>query len=90
MNADELHRQRQARARAVPGVDLHGIDLSGLDLHGALLLGANLSNANLFNAKLINADLSSANLSGAIVTQEQLDTAASLQGVTMPDGTIHP
>src|SRR6266567_4208224 len=49
-----------------------------------------LSNANLSQANLYDADLSDANLSGAIgTTPEQLATAKSLKGATMPDGTKH-
>ena len=45
--------------------------------------------ANLREANLVKADLTGANLSGANVTSEQLGKAASLEGMTMPDGTKH-
>jgi hypothetical protein len=72
--------------------DLHGADLSAggiiLDFPGTaspLKIGA-----NLFEANLKETDLSGTNLSGATVTFEQLYEAKSLQGATMPDGSIHP
>ena len=84
--------------------DLEGADLSnahvwGANLSGAGLMEANLSGADLSTidlrsadltaAKLIAADLSNADLSNAKVTEEQLKTAQSLKGATMPDGSIH-
>lgn len=85
--------------------DLYGANFSGADLRRANLSGAilieanldsadldsaNLSRANLSRANLSGANLSRANLSGAAITNEQLAKAKSLQGATMPDGTIHP
>ncbi len=89
----------------LPFARLHGAFLDGAQFHKAFLIGANLSNAILYatdlngadlrgadlrGANLGNADLSEANLSEAIVTTEQLKTARSLKGATMPDGSIHP
>ena len=56
---------------------------------------ANLSNSDLryidlTHTDLINANLSNANLKGAMITQNQLAQTSSLQGATMPDGSIHP
>ena len=66
-------------------------DLSGADFNDADLSDADLSDAILFNVDLSNADLSGANLAGAIgTTPEQLEKAKSLNGATMPDGSIHP
>jgi len=70
-------------------------NLESAQLTHTHLEGANLKKANLKNAKLSGADLTSANLdeadlSGAKVTKEQLDRAKSLQGATMPDGSIQP
>jgi uncharacterized protein YjbI with pentapeptide repeats len=82
------------------GHDLAGIDLSSLNLSGANferanlwdtnLHRANLSGANLKGAHLGRANLKGANLNKAWVTREQLDRAESLEGATMPDGSIHP
>ena len=86
------------------GADLWGADLSGnlssailirailirADLSEAFLSEATLSNANQNGADLSDANLRGANLRGAIVTQEQLAKAKSLQGATMPDGSKHP
>ncbi len=44
----------------------------------------------LTNADLRGAHLTNANLKGTQVTNEQLAQAFSLQGATMPDGSIHP
>lgn len=76
------------------GADLRGGRLSGAVLSGAVLSGAALSEAvlsgaNLSGAILIDANLSRAILTGAVVTEAQLAQAASLEGATMPDGTVH-
>lgn len=73
---------------------LGGADLSEADLQGAILVPADLSGANLNRARLSMADLNLANLrradlTGARVTDEQLEKAASLEGTTLPDGTVH-
>ena len=80
---------------------LYRADLGGADLSEAILSGANLSQADLSGADLSGADLSGADLSkanlhgvnlrgarldGATVALEQLEQAASLEGVIMPDG----
>ncbi len=75
--------------------NLSEANLTRTDLSEANLSQANLSRANLTAADLTRADLSEANLSqadltGAIVSTEQLNRAKSLQGATMPDGSIHP
>lgn len=72
--------------------ELEGINLNGANLsdgadpesRGALLMGANLQ-----DAYLRGADLSRANLEGATgITERGLQQqAASLEGVTMPDGS---
>ena len=88
------------------GVDLSQTDLSFTDLSGADLSGANLSLASLSLANLRNADLSGANLRKTYLsdadlseanligakntTDEQLNTARSLQGAVMPNGSKHP
>jgi uncharacterized protein YjbI with pentapeptide repeats len=62
------------------------------NLTDADLSHANLSHANLSHATLQHADLSSADLTGADLTDakgwttEQLRSAKSLEGATMPDG----
>jgi uncharacterized protein YjbI with pentapeptide repeats len=83
------------------GADLSGAKLANVDLsnaeklwkkgtdmweRGAGLGHADLSGANLSGADLSSANLESANLQGANVTDEQLDQAKSLEGVTMPNG----
>jgi hypothetical protein len=64
------------------------------NLTEAYLSGANLSDADLSAANLLRADLSGANLREAhlyeaMVTPEQLRSASSLNGATMPDGTTY-
>jgi len=44
----------------------------------------------LVEADLDGANLDGANLFGAKFTTKQLDSAKSLKGATMPDGSIHP
>jgi uncharacterized protein YjbI with pentapeptide repeats len=75
-------REFDLRGRDLRGANLRGADLSGRDLRKADLRGADLLYANL-----AGANLSGANLQGALVTDEQLAKAASLDGATMPDGT---
>jgi uncharacterized protein YjbI with pentapeptide repeats len=82
------------------GADLSGATLVGTNLSDAQLVKANLSDTNLASANLSGAYLRNANLSNAFlvvanltdakVTEEQLKTARSLKGATMPDGSKHP
>jgi len=71
---------------------LEGADLMGANLKGADLEGANLTGAKLHYVKLEGADLTEANLKGVTgINEDQLEKQAqSLQGATMPDGSIHP
>jgi Pentapeptide repeats (8 copies) len=70
--------------------DLSGARLSGVNLYEADLRETNLSRAHLRNSTLRGADLSGANLKDATnIPPEQLEKAKSLQGATMPDGSIH-
>ena len=73
------------------GADLSHANLGGADLSRANLTEANLSGASLDRANLSLADLTEANLKDTIgVTVEELEKqAASLNGATMPDGSIH-
>jgi hypothetical protein len=76
------------------GADLRGADLSRAELRRAKVSGADLSGAKLSGADLIGADLSGAKLSGADltrakITRRQLAQARTLEGATMPDGTVH-
>jgi hypothetical protein len=72
------------------GADFAFADLSGANLNGANLRHAYLSEADLYGADLRSADLRSADLSHALdTTSQQLNTAYSLSGTTMPDGSIH-
>jgi uncharacterized protein YjbI with pentapeptide repeats len=65
-------------------------NLSDASLENASLCYAFLNFANLTSTNLSGADLTKANLKGAIVTDEKLAEAKSLQGATMPDGSIYP
>jgi hypothetical protein len=69
--------------------DLGGANLGEADLQEADLRKADLNLAVLSGAILRRANLTGANLTGAKVTKKQLDTARSLKGATMPDGSIH-
>ena len=68
---------------------LRGANLFGAILSNARLRGADLRGADLVAARLRGADLREANLQGAVVTDRQLGRAKSLEGATMPDGSIH-
>jgi uncharacterized protein YjbI with pentapeptide repeats len=81
---------------SLSGVGLRGADLSQLDLSEANLSGAVLRDADLSEAYLIETDLGDADLHDADlhdargVTEEQLEKQAqTLEGATMPDGSIH-
>jgi len=80
------------------GADLQEADLRGADLSGTNLVYVDLSHANLRRSDLSEADLSLANLTGAdlrsaflirttlsqaIITNEQLAQARSLEGAVM-------
>jgi uncharacterized protein YjbI with pentapeptide repeats len=78
------------------GADLRGVNLrfatlNGLDLSNADLSGANLSGTDMVNVKIDNANLSDANLAGVRgMSIEQLGKAGSLNGTTLPDGSVQP
>lgn len=65
-------------------------NLSNAHLNEANLSGAFLHGADLRKADLSGATLRKADLRGAEITQEQLSKVKSLEGATMPDGSIHP
>jgi uncharacterized protein YjbI with pentapeptide repeats len=72
------------------GTILFNADLSGANLSGANLSGANLRETYLVETNLSDTDLSGANLRDARgVTDKQLLQAKTLEGATMPDGSIH-
>jgi hypothetical protein len=86
------------RGSALPCANLSGARLSKADFTGASLYRADLSSADLSGAKLTatlgyanleNTNLSGADLSKAAVSPEQLNTAWSLKGATMPEGSKH-
>jgi uncharacterized protein YjbI with pentapeptide repeats len=68
--------------------DLRGVNLSRADLRRADLSDADLENANLRGANLTDADLSGASLVDAQVAAYQLATTKSLEGATLPDGSV--
>jgi uncharacterized protein YjbI with pentapeptide repeats len=71
------------------GANLTKANLNGVNLRETSLSGADLSSADLTGANLRDADLSGANLLGARVSPDQLAQAKSLQGATLPDGSLH-
>jgi hypothetical protein len=85
LNRRENHRSEQHRVR----LDLQEANLLFTNLPEANLVGANLLGANLLGANLQGANLVEANLLGAKITDEQLANTLSLQGATMPDGSVH-
>ncbi len=66
-------------------VSLSQANLTKINLSQAILSGANLSGADLSGA-----NLNGANLGGAIVTEEQLNKAKSLNLAIIPDESKHP
>jgi uncharacterized protein YjbI with pentapeptide repeats len=67
----------------------------GAHLNDAILSGADLSGADLRETYLVETNLRDTDLSGANlrdargVTDKQLLQAKTLEGATMPDGSIH-
>lgn len=90
----DLHRSDLTSAnlsRAIlRNTDLQQSDLSLADLRDADLTRAILKKVKLSGAKLAGADLTGAYLNDARgTTKRQLDSAKSLKGAYMPDGTKH-
>jgi hypothetical protein len=98
-------REANFREANLRDADLQGANLYGANLQRANLQGANLQDADLYGAYLKRADLQGANLQDADlqraylqdadladteVSKKQLATALSLEGATMPDGSIQP
>jgi hypothetical protein len=86
----EAHLIRRIQDEHRPIIDLYGANLERANLSGSflqriILKGADLSEANLSEANLTNADLSDAKG----LTEEQLAAAKTLEGATMPDGSVH-
>jgi len=65
------------------------VSLKEADLRKINLSHTDLSEADLSGASLVGADLSGASLSGTLFSDAQLKQAKTLQGATMPDGSIH-
>ncbi len=88
------------RRATLQSANLFAAFLANTNFANAMLIQANLSCTSLINANLSGADLQEANLGSAVlsganlkdakVTPEQLATAESLKGATMPDGSIYP
>jgi uncharacterized protein YjbI with pentapeptide repeats len=74
------------------GADLRDTVLIRTHLSWAVLRGADLRGTDLRDVVLIDADLRDAVLIGARgITNQQLEQQAmSLEGATMPDGSVHP
>jgi len=68
---------------SLANTDLHGANLSNVKLAYTLLPDTNFSEANLFKANMVGSRLTEATL-------EELKHAKSLEGITLPDGTILP
>jgi uncharacterized protein YjbI with pentapeptide repeats len=69
--------------------ELFKTDLSKTKLRNADLSHADLTQADLSGADLTMANLSGARLTGAKISPQQLASVASLEGATLPDGTLH-
>jgi len=72
------------------GNNFSGTSFINANLSYADLGGSNLTNADFSGATLTGADLSGANLNGAIISQEQLDQAASIEGAVLPKANAEP
>jgi len=95
LNWADLSGTDLSGANLTGGAHLNDAILSGADLSGANLSGANLSGADLRETYLVETNLRDTDLSGANlrdargVTDKQLLQAKTLEGATMPDGSIH-
>jgi len=86
----EAHLIRRMQEEHRPIIDLYGANLESANLSGSFLKRIILKGADLSGANLSGADLSEANLSEAKgLTHEQLTAAKTLEGATMPDGSVH-
>jgi uncharacterized protein YjbI with pentapeptide repeats len=87
---EAILREANLREALLLNTNLFGAVLEKANLKEALILKANLKEAFLEEADLSGAILS-ADMSGARdTTPEQLAKAKSLEGATMPDGSINP
>jgi uncharacterized protein YjbI with pentapeptide repeats len=84
-------RDADLRAADLRDALLSNADLRRADLRGANMNGATLRDADLSEAFLTGADLRGADLSGAKgITEEKLEEQAkTLEGATMPNGSIY-
>ena len=76
------------------GAFMRHANLSGANLQNAVLRNAVLNSTNMTDVDLRGADLRGAylvdaDLTGALVTLGQLDSANTLVGATLPDGSRH-
>jgi uncharacterized protein YjbI with pentapeptide repeats len=91
MSGADLREADLSNAELI-GSDLRGADLRGANMSGAILRNTDLSETYLSDATdLREAELSEADLRDARgVTEEHLgEQAKTLEGATMPDGSIH-
>ena len=68
---------------------LRQADLSWADLRNADLTGADLTGSKLNFTALKGANLTNAILIGVTISDEQLESASSLKGAILPDGSRH-
>ncbi len=74
--AGTILRQADLNEATLTTTNMQQVDLSGADLTGANLSAADLTDANLEDAT-------------GITVEELEEQTASLEGATMPDGTVH-
>ena len=65
-------------------------NLEGAFLQGANVALADFTRANVAGADFTNANMLGTNFTGSNITREQLNAAADIRGVTMPDGSKLP
>ena len=86
-NLSGIHLTGASLTRALlKGVNFKDASLKRADLSYAHLERANLWEADLRKASLARSNLREANLTDARVNEDQLQTAASLEGLTLPSG----
>lgn len=69
------------------GADFSNTEFLGSSFNNSILIGSDFTKANLQWVNFRGADLSFSNFSNAKVTMKQLEMAANLNGIILPDGT---
>jgi len=70
------------------GGNLSKANFTDADLTNADMSGSNLIEADFTGAIMVGVDFSGSIMTGAIITEEQLDQAFSVERTILPDGSM--